>query len=211
MAGTTIEDAGQVPEAFAAVLAARGLSVSDDELRAVRGAAKREAIRLLVGHQRPALLPEVETIFGEFRDELSRRFRADGIATVGGATQVFAALRDRGIRVALNTGFDRGITDLILATVGWEVGVVDAIICGDDVPAGRPAPYMIFRAMEATGTYRTAEVANVGDTALDLQAGANAGVGLNLGVLSGAHRREHLAQFPHHRLLASIAELPALL
>lgn len=207
MAGTTIEDAGQVPEAFEAALAARGLAVSADELRAVRGASKREAIRLLVERQRPALLPEVEAIFGEFREHLSGRFRRDGIGTIGGAAQAFVALRERGIKVALNTGFDRAITDLILETVGWGGDTVDAVICGDDVPDGRPAPYMIFRAMEATGTQRVAEVANVGDTALDLQAGANAGVGLNVGVLSGAHRRDQLRQYPHDHLLASVAEL----
>ena len=72
MAGTTIEDAGQVPEAFAAALAAYGLSVTDDELRAVRGASKREAIRLLVERQRSALLPQCEATFEAFRDSLAR-------------------------------------------------------------------------------------------------------------------------------------------
>src|SRR5690242_1895400 len=69
MAGTTIEDAGQVPEAFATALATYGLSVTDDELRAVRGASKREAIRLLVERQRPALLPQCAAIFEAFRDQ----------------------------------------------------------------------------------------------------------------------------------------------
>ena len=211
MAGTTIEDAGQVPEAFEAVLATHGLSVTDDELRAVRGASKREAIRLLVERQRPALLPQCDAIFGAFRDHLSRLYREGGIATIGGAADTFAWLRARGVKVALTTGFDRTITDLILQTVGWDRDTADAVVCGDDVPEGRPAPYLIYRAMEETGTHRVRTVATVGDTALDLRAGDNAGVGLNIGVLSGAHRREQLERAPHDLLLASVAELPGLL
>jgi phosphonatase-like hydrolase len=124
---------------------------------------------------------------------------------------VFAWLRGRGIRVALNTGFDRDTTRMLLAALGWEAGTVDVIVCGDEVPQGRPAPYLIFRCMEATGTISVGRVATVGDTALDLQAGHNAGVRFNVGVLTGAHGRDLLAAEPHTHLLASVADLPTLL
>lgn len=48
MAGTPIEDGSQVPAACGAVLAACGVSLSDDQLGNVRGASKREAIAELV-------------------------------------------------------------------------------------------------------------------------------------------------------------------
>jgi phosphoglycolate phosphatase-like HAD superfamily hydrolase len=70
---------------------------------------------------------------------------------------------------------------------------------------------MIFRCMEATGTLSVACVANVGDTALDLRAGHNAGVRFNVGVLTGAHGRDVLAAEPHTHLLASVADIPTLL
>jgi phosphoglycolate phosphatase len=111
MAGTTIEDAGQVPAAFETVLAVHGLTVTDDELRAVRGASKREAIRLLVGRQQPALLPQCDAIFDAFRDHLSHLYREGGIGTIDGAAETFAWLRARGIKVVLTTGFDRTISD----------------------------------------------------------------------------------------------------
>jgi len=81
----------------------------------------------------------------------------------------------------------------------------------DDVSQGRPAPYLIFRAMEATGVLDVHRVANVGDTVLDLQAGWNAGVRWNIGVLSGAHTEERLRPMPHTRLLRSVAALLSLL
>ena len=61
---------------------------------------------------------------------------------------------------------------------------------------GRPAPYLILRAMEATGASSVHKVASVGDTTLDLQAGYNAGVRWNVGVLSGAHDRQSLETSP---------------
>ena len=83
-------------------------------------------------------------------------------------------------------------------------------MCGDDVAEGRPAPYLIFRAMEATGVSSVHRVANVGDTILDLRAGHNAGVRWNVGVLTGAHQRQLLESVPHTHLLPSVAELPSL-
>ncbi len=44
-------------------------------------------------------------------------------------------------------------------------------MCGDDVPNGRPAPDMILLAMKLTGVDDPAQVANVGDTTLDLESG----------------------------------------
>jgi phosphonatase-like hydrolase len=124
---------------------------------------------------------------------------------------MIAALRARGVQVALNTGFDRETTNLLLDALHWRDGVVDAVVCGDEVAAGRPAPYMIFHCMEATGVTNVRNVANAGDTVLDLQAGYNAGVALNIGVLSGAHGRDQMQEQPHTHLLNSVAELPQIL
>jgi phosphonatase-like hydrolase len=209
MAGTTVRDDGQVPGAFIAALAEYGVAVGPEAIRALRGASKREAIRGLLpaGVARAEL---TERAYASFRVHLARRF-ADTAQAVPGTGDVFAWLRSRGIRVALNTGFDRETTRMLLAALGWEAGTVDASVCGDEVPQGRPAPYLIFRCMEATGALSVGRVANVGDTALDLRAGHNAGVRFNVGVLTGAHGRDLLAAEPHTHLLASVADLPTLL
>jgi phosphonatase-like hydrolase len=214
MAGTTVLDAGQVPEAFRIALQPHGIPVTDEALRAVRGASKREAIRRLVELHIPGNPAEMDQkagqIFEAFRQHLAKSYAQGGVQPIPGAAQTFAWLRARGIKVVLNTGFDRSITDLLLQAIGWDHHAVDAVICGDDVPQGRPAPFLIFRAMEAAGVFNVRRVMNVGDTVLDLQAGFNAGAGENIAVLSGAHSREQLEKAPHTRLLASVAEIPAL-
>lgn len=206
LAGTTVEDGGQVLNAFTAALAKHHIEVTPEEVQKVRGGSKREALLSFIpeGSERAAT---VERVYASFRECLAKQYQVDGIQPVPGSERVFGWLRARGIRVALNTGFDRDITRLLLTALTWGEGIVDAVICGDDVRQGRPAPYLIFHAMEATGTTNVKQVVNVGDTVMDLQAGDHAGVRWNVGVLSGAHNRQQLERAAHTHLLASVAEL----
>jgi phosphonatase-like hydrolase len=209
LAGTTVEDRGEVPSAFTDALASHGIAVSPSELRSVRGASKRQAILHFVppGPQQRA---RAESVYASFREHLTQRYQSDGVRPIAGADTTFSSLRERGVRVAVNTGFDRETTAMLLDALAWGGGFFDAVVCGDDVAQGRPAPYLIFRAMESAGAGNVHRVANVGDTALDLLAGHNAGVKWNVGVLSGAHERPQLEDAPHTHLLPSVAELLSL-
>lgn len=208
MAGTTVRDAGQVPQAFTSALAAHGVAVTPQAINSLRGASKRLAILNLLPESADRAA-RAGQVYATFVEHLARAF--DGtVEPIPGARAAIDELRGAGIRVALNTGFDRGTTHLLLDALRWRDGVVDAVVCGDEVAQGRPAPYMIFRCMEATGVVDVRRVASAGDTVLDLQAGHNAGVALNIGVLSGAHGRDQMQPLPHTHLLDSVAALPAL-
>ena len=61
--------------------------------------------------------------------------------------------------------------------------------------------------MKLTAVDDPSQVANVGDTALDLESAARAGVKWNIGVLSGAHSRAALERAPHTEIIQSIDEL----
>lgn len=206
LSGTTVEDRGQVPAAFATAFERSGFRLNAEDLRAVRGMTKREAIRNLIS-VKPDCAAGADRVYDVFREELRARYAADGVQPIPGALDTFEWLRRRRIRIALTTGFDRDITTLLLTALGWT-DVADAIVCGEDVAHGRPAPDLIFRAMAVTATDDVRCVAAIGDTVHDLRAGARAGVGWNIGVLSGAHDRATLAAEPHTRLLDSVASLP---
>jgi phosphonatase-like hydrolase len=212
MAGTTVKDSGEVAQAFSAALADHGIEASAAQINAVRGASKRGAIATLVapGHESKygTDAARVEAVYDSFKSHLQRVFTREA-QPVAGAVETFAWLREHHIKLALNTGFDRDITELLIDALGWRK-VADVVICGDDVPQGRPAPYMIFRAMEATATIDVRQVLNIGDTVSDLQAAFNAGVAVSVGVLSGAHTREQLAREAHTTLIDSVAALPGL-
>ena len=209
LAGTTVEDRGEVPFAFTAALAEHGIDVTPEQIAGVRGSSKRQALARFIPAG-PDQAGVADRAYASFRSHLAQRYDVAGVKPVAGAVQAFQWLREHGIRVALNTGFDRETTAVLLTALGWLDGVVDAIVCGDDVKAGRPAPFLIFHAMEVTGVSSVHKVAAVGDTTLDLQAGYHAGVRWNIGVLSGAHDRAALERVPHTHLIASVSDLSSL-
>jgi phosphonatase-like hydrolase len=207
LAGTTVQDRGQVPLAFSAALAEHGMNVTGEQINNVRGASKRLALLHFIP-EGPEQMRLVEEVYSAFRSHLMQQYASAGVHPIPGAAETFAWLRERDVHIALNTGFDRETTRLLLEALGWSSGMVDAVVCGDDVTKGRPAPYLIFQAMELTRVSNVHKVANVGDTILDLGAGHNAGVRWNVGVLSGAHDRRKLEGAPHTHIISSVAELP---
>ena len=210
LAGTTVRDNGEVPASFKSVLNRHGVHVSDEQLENVRGSSKRQAVfDLLPASQDRSI--RAKEIYNSFQAELSARYQRNGVEQIEGAENVFTELRENGVRVVLNTGFDRDITSLLLAALNWDRGLVDAIVCGDDVAHGRPAPDLIFAAMKAVAVHDAQCVANVGDTVRDLEAAQGAGVKWNIGVLSGAHSLAKLQQAPHTHLVETVARLPDLL
>ena len=51
-----------------------------------------------------------------------------------GADEIFAALRHRGIKVALDTGFSRPTVEVIFARLGWSVpSTFDAVVTSDEL------------------------------------------------------------------------------
>lgn len=134
-----------------------------------------------------------------------------------GVEATLAELRRRGVRVALACEPTRSVTDPMLATLGWTVaaeaggvGVVDAVVCGDEVDAPPPAPYVVHHAMELTGTLDVRQVLVAGDSVAMLEAGRAAGAGWVVGVLTGAARRPELEAGPHDAVLSSVNDLLAL-
>jgi len=215
MAGTTVHDEDSVNRCIREAMRAAGLVVAPADVNAVMGLPKPEAIAILV---------EKCGRIGEFADRLgaihrdfvarSQEFYRDdpSVHEVPGAARVFERLKRAGIRVALNTGFDRSITGVVLDRLGWSRSdLIDATISSDEVARGRPHPDMIFELMRRMSVSDPTRVGKVGDTPADLEEGRNAGCGLVIGVTRGTHRRDELARHVHTHLIETIADLPGLL
>lgn len=214
LAGTTVHDGDAVNASFRAALSAAGVEAEVAFVKTVMGLPKPEAIRILLGHAgRPVVEDEVTAIHEDFVRRMRDYYATDpGVREIPGASAVFRTLRASGIKVGLDTGFSRSITRVLLDRLGWEVpAVIDADVTSDEVPRGRPAPDMIRHLMARLRIDDSAKVAKVGDTRADLEEGANAGCGLNVGVTSGSYTREQLQEYPHTHIVESVAEVPALL
>jgi phosphoglycolate phosphatase len=180
------------------------------DVRPWMGADKREALAALLGVARDD--PRAAAAHAAFVAELTAAYAADPPTPLPGVPEALAALRAAGVRVALTTGFDRQVTDPLLAALGWGVpGTLDAVVCADEVAAGRPAPDMIRAAMARLGVADPARVLVAGDTALDVRAGHAAGAGLVVGVLTGAQDAADLRAEAPTQVLSGVAELPAFL
>jgi phosphonatase-like hydrolase len=214
MAGTIIEDRGEVVHAFVTAFARNGIAVSPQEIEPWRGAAKRAVfghfVRRQYGDNDAVNQPRLDAAYRDFHVILGERYAIDGVGLIPGAETTFSWLRSQRVKVALMTGFDREIAGMLVDAAGWR-DQVDAIVTSDDVAAGRPAPYSIFHAMEATGVLDVGRVAVVGDTANDLLAGVNAGVAGVIGVLTGNQSIDRLKAAGHTHIIATVADLPALL
>ena len=214
MAGTTIDDGLQVYRVLAETAVAHGASPSAAEIARWHGSAKHEALRALLtpADGAPPADDVLRRAVEDFRRRLTAAYLRHPPRPLPGVPEALAELRAAGVRIALTTGFDREIVDLLLSGLGWTVGsVVDTVVCGSDVPAGRPAPFMIFRAMEQAGVQDVARVLVAGDTPRDLRAGTHSGAAFVVGVLDGASDADELAAHPHTHILPSVADLPTLL
>src|SRR5689334_4611628 len=71
MAGTTVQDTGEVARAFAAALGDHGIEASTEQINAVRGASKREAIATLVKQRYGQVeAARVEAVYASFKSQL---------------------------------------------------------------------------------------------------------------------------------------------
>lgn len=210
MIGTTVQAGPEVGDAFRSAFAEVGVAITDDDIHAVRGRSKREAIVALT----ETLLPDAadpanaaEGIYATFRSRLAERYEREATA-MPGARDAIEALDAAGVEVVLATGLDREIAERILRGLGWASLELSGVLTGDDVARGRPHPDLILAAMTLVGVTDPAEVLVAGDTVSDLDAAAAAEVGWIVGVTSGAHSAEQLRSRRHTVLLRSVAELP---
>jgi phosphonatase-like hydrolase len=214
MAGTTVDEGGLVYRAIAeAVADATGSSVPADVLQHWKGTSKEEAIAGILDELgQDASRERVEAVFGVFLGKVATAYRENPPAPIPGVLEMFAELRAAGVRIALQTGYTAEVAGSILEGLGWKVGeTVDALVTSDAVALSRPAPYLVFHAMEATGVTDVRRVLVAGDTPNDLGAGTNAGAGFVVGVTTGSFTRAQLLAEPHTHVLDSVAELPTLL
>jgi len=210
-AGTTFHDDGAVIEAYRAALKSQDLQFTDDELRARRGASKLAVMREFVGRAHPTETVEhiARQALQAFEGALADAYQSGPVEEVPGAEATIRWLQQRGCMVALTTGFPRSLVDILLNRLSWAA-LFDTTISGDDVTVSRPAPFLIYRAMLNLEVSDVRQVAVIGDTPLDLQAGMNAQAGWVIGVLSGAHEIETMGASPHTHVVPSIAALPTI-
>jgi phosphonoacetaldehyde hydrolase len=185
-AGTTVDHGSLAPVApFVEAFRRAGVAITTAEARGPMGVAKRDHIAAILALPRVAAAwreahgkgpdeADVDHLFADFlplqREALSRH---SGV--IPGVPAVVAECRRRGIKIGVNTGYPRTLMDVAAPLARASGYDPDVIICNDDVPRGRPAPWMIFRALERLDAFPMSAVVVVDDTPVGVAAGLNAG------------------------------------
>jgi phosphonatase-like hydrolase len=213
IAGTTVRDNGSVADAFIAAFRDYGFEMPVEEVKKVMGFRKIDAIAMLLGKFAPAKKDDetlIDRIHTRFIDTMIAFYRDDqDLGPFPNAEKVFAALKEQDIKVALNTGFTRSITDTILHRLRWDdrSTLIDQTICSDEVPYGRPHPDMIRQLILDLGISSPSKVLKVGDTEVDVEEGRNAHCGVVVSVTTGAYNREQLKDYHPDFIIDDLGDL----
>lgn len=214
--GTTVKDNRDIHKVLKQTLAEHGVTISLDEANEVMGIPKPVAIRQLLEKRhtgKKSITTEwIDSIHTSFVERMIHFYKYD--PTVGekdGVRETLRKLKESKLKIVVDTGFDRQITDPLLERLGWKNNkLIDGSVTSDEVERGRPFPDMIFRAMEIAGISNAEQVVKVGDTAFDVQEGLSAGCKFVVGVTTGAFTRQQLQRANPTHLIDHISELPAI-
>ncbi|SFM72697.1 phosphonatase-like hydrolase [Chitinophaga sp. YR627] len=214
MAGTTINEDNLVYKTLRNAINEAGFSFTLAQVLAEgAGKEKKQAIRsVLSAYAGVADEQLTATIYEHFIIQLTAAYAQEQILAQSNAVELLAALKEKNIRTILNTGYDRKTASAILHKIGWQEGVeYDALVTASDVPHNRPEPDMILHAMQLFHITDGSEVVKVGDSAIDIEEGKNAGCGLSIGITTGAHTQAQLETAHPDYIINNLMELLPLL
>jgi phosphonoacetaldehyde hydrolase len=200
----------------------------------IRMISQMEAVAQQWGavHGRPCTEEDVEAMFAEFVP-LQLDCLPHFAELTPGAFEGIKEFGARRMKVGTTTGYNREMLELLLEESRHRGYTPDSSYCAADVPAGRPAPWMLFRNAEQLGLFPMEAYVKIGDTPSDIAEGLNAGtwtvgvtrvgneVGLNEEQLAKTpaeelgpkleFARRRLAQAGAHYLVETLGEIPEVL
>ena len=163
-----------------------GVQVSVQQVRSTMGISQRAQIEaitemdqvMLQWEQIHGLYPTQKDIYILYR-ELMPLLAADidGFGhPITGALEAIGKLRDMRIQIGTTSSYTIEMQRILVAEAARQGFEPDVSVCSDQVPTGRPHPWMCFKAALELQQYPMGAIAKVGDTLPDIEEGLNAGM-----------------------------------
>lgn len=186
-AGTTVDFGSMAPvAAITRLFAAKGIQLSDPEVRQDMGLFKKDHIRRILKssrvseewHRAKGQAPTENDVDSMFNDFAAIQMEAleQHSEVINGVVCLAENLRRRGLKIGGTTGYTRPMLDLLIARAGEQGYRPDVSYCPDEVGGGRPHPWMCLRLASDFRLSATAAAVKVGDTLSDIEEGLNAGM-----------------------------------
>jgi len=244
-AGTTLDYGCYAPAVvFVEVFKRRGVEITMEQARRPMGLKKLDHIRAISRQDEVAKLwkqirgkkcteADVQEMFEKDFVPLQVACIADYSELIPGTVETVNELKGRGIKIGSTTGYFTEAMEINLREAKKQGYDPDVNSCASDVPAGRPAPWMVMSNMQQARAFPPEAVVKVDDTKPGISEGLNAGtwtigvaktgneVGLNQQELAALPAEEvirkvnqaedGLAKAGAHYVIESIAALPAII
>ncbi len=185
-AGTTIDFGSCAPtEVFKRAFAKHGISITTHQAREPMGRAKRDHIECILKmpnvaeqwqatHQASYTSLDLDSIYNRFM-ELQGETLRDFCKLIDGIAELAQWCSEVGISIGSTTGYVRSQIEVLLREAAKQGYLPQCAIGADDVPVGRPAPFLLYEACKHLNVYPMSKVICVDDTPVGIEAGRNAG------------------------------------
>lgn len=185
-AGTMVDFGCMAPaQVFAEIFRSVGIDVTEEEARGPMGQAKIDHIRSMLAYPRIEQLwterfgrastdLDVEDLYETFLP-LQKKILAQHSDVIPGVVDAIQWCRARGIAIGSTTGYTRSLMDVVQPIAEHAGLIADCTVCSDEVAAGRPAPWQLYRAAESAGIYPMRRWLVIDDSVAGIQAGRHAG------------------------------------
>jgi len=214
MAGTTVDEGNVVYRTLHKAIEKKCPAISfEDVLKWGAGKEKLQAIReTIIGINSVLDEQSIQEAFQDFLVLLENAYENLIVVPTSNTERLFKELRDMGIKVVLNTGYNSKTANSLIQKLNWTQGLhFDLLVTSSDVKNNRPLPDMILFAMDKLSIKDAASVIKVGDSTIDIEEGRNAGCILNIGVTTGAHDKAELLTAKPDYIFDNIYDLKAVI
>jgi phosphonoacetaldehyde hydrolase len=243
-AGTVVDHGSCAPvAALQAIFESSGVPIGAAEARISMGLAKKAHIASILDldrvrgkwadvHGREPEPKDVDELYTGFIPKQLEVLK-DHSSLIKGTPAAVERMRGRGLKIGTTTGYNAAMLEFLLDAARKQGFGPDHSVCPDDVPSGRPDPFMCYLNAIRMQACPMWTLVKIGDTPADIAEGLNAGmwtigvtrtgneVGLSLhewmmlrddemmGRLAGAH--DVLMNAGAHYVTESVAECDEIL
>ena len=176
-AGTAVDYGCFAPvAAFLKAFAEKGLTVTMEEARGPMGMTKIDHIRELF---------KLPSVTEQFKQNYNRNWTEEDVVSIYKEFEkhLFASLEEYTTPIP---GYTTAMMDIVLPGAAAHGYTTDNCVTSNNLPAGRPQPYMIYQNMIDLAIPSVQSVIKYGDTIADIKEGVNAGV-WTVGVILGSN------------------------
>jgi phosphonoacetaldehyde hydrolase len=185
-AGTTVDYGSRAPAiVFEEIFRRRGVPITSAQAREPMGMAKREHIAAIAAmptvakswqaiHGRPIDSTAIDAMYEEFLP-LQKSVLSEHSNLIPGVTDVAEQCRQMGIRIGSTTGYTRALMEIVCDCAMRQGYAPECVVCAEDAPRGRPAPFLLYEAAKRLDVYPLWNVIAVDDTEVGIRAARNAG------------------------------------